>query len=118
MISRMNSRYYDDLFSKSKGQYTSFLRPGSCFIGTQLSDKRTHEVQIHLKEVDFDKSKLSGFLRIQSMYFILKLYIHIFTTSSIYIYILYSYLYSYSKIKRLCSLFQSRNTNQNQYRYT
>ncbi|KAI9829705.1 MAG: hypothetical protein M1826_005448 [Phylliscum demangeonii] len=47
--------------------YTSFLRPGSKFKGTQQSEKQSYEVQVELKHVDLDRSFLCGYLRIQDL---------------------------------------------------
>ncbi len=65
---RLISPYYADLFStRNIPRYTCYLRPGSRFIGTQLSNKKTHEVEIELKEVDLQNSQLSGYLHIQNL---------------------------------------------------
>lgn len=48
-------------------QTSSFLRPGSCFIGTQQSGRSTYEVSVELKYVDMNESFLCGYLRIQGL---------------------------------------------------
>lgn len=44
---------------------SSFLRPGSKFVGTQNSDRQRYNVQVELKDVDMEQSFLCGYLRIQ-----------------------------------------------------
>lgn len=44
---------------------TSFLRPGSKFRGTQQSDRQVYDVQVELKDVNMEESRLCGYLRIQ-----------------------------------------------------
>lgn len=44
---------------------TSYLRPGSRFRGTQQSDRQVYDVQVELKDVNLEESRLCGYLRIQ-----------------------------------------------------
>ena len=44
---------------------SSFLRPGSKFVGTQQSDRQVYNVQVEIKYVDMEESFLCGYLRIQ-----------------------------------------------------
>ncbi|KAI9661474.1 MAG: hypothetical protein M1831_002996 [Alyxoria varia] len=47
-------------------QYTSsFLRHGSKFTGTQMSDKQVYNVEVELKYVDMSESFLCGYLKIE-----------------------------------------------------
>ncbi|KXT06501.1 hypothetical protein AC578_6070 [Pseudocercospora eumusae] len=46
---------------------TSYLRPGSKFRGTQQSDRQVYDVQVELKDVDMEESRLCGYLRIQGL---------------------------------------------------
>ena len=49
-------------------QYTSsFLRNGSKFVGTQMSDKQVYNVEVELKYVDMSESFLCGYLKIEGM---------------------------------------------------
>ena len=44
---------------------SSFLRPGSRFVGTQQSDKQIYNVEVDIKHVDMAESSLCGYLRIE-----------------------------------------------------
>jgi len=46
---------------------SSFLRPGSKFVGQQTSDRSTYEVHVELKHVDMSESFLCGYLRIKGL---------------------------------------------------
>lgn len=47
-------------------RYTSsYLRPGSRFVGKQQSDKQVYKVEVTLKSVDIKESFLCGYLRIE-----------------------------------------------------
>lgn len=66
--SLIEERYYTFLPRRLIPKYTSsFLRPGSCFIGTQQSGRSTYEVNVELKYVDMSQSYLCGYLRIQGL---------------------------------------------------
>lgn len=64
----IEARYSTFLSKRVIPKYTSsFLRPGSCFIGTQQSGRSTYEVNVELKYVDMNQSFLCGYLRIQGL---------------------------------------------------
>lgn len=64
----IEERYNTFLPKRIIPKYTSlFLRPGSCFIGTQQSGRSTYEVNVELKYVDMNRSFLCGYLRIQGL---------------------------------------------------
>lgn len=44
---------------------SSYLRSGSRFVGTQMSDKQVYNVDVEIKHVDIAESYLCGYLRIQ-----------------------------------------------------
>lgn len=46
---------------------SSFLRPGSKFVGTQQSDRQNYKVEVELKHVDMGASFLCGYLRIEGL---------------------------------------------------
>ncbi|KAI1074059.1 vacuolar import and degradation protein-domain-containing protein [Whalleya microplaca] len=46
---------------------SSFLRPGSRFVGTQQSERQVYEVQVEIKYVDLRESFLCGYLKIQGL---------------------------------------------------
>ncbi|KAJ5224620.1 uncharacterized protein N7469_008123 [Penicillium citrinum] len=46
---------------------SSFLRSGSRFAGTQMSDKQVYNVDVEIKHVDIAESYLCGYLRIQGL---------------------------------------------------
>ncbi|KAF1981224.1 hypothetical protein K402DRAFT_342839 [Aulographum hederae CBS 113979] len=46
---------------------SSFLRPGSRFVGEQKSDRQIYEVQVDIKHVDMAESFLCGYLRIRGL---------------------------------------------------
>ncbi|KAI5780555.1 vacuolar import and degradation protein-domain-containing protein [Geopyxis carbonaria] len=46
---------------------SSFLRPGSKFVGKQTSERNTYEVAVELKHVDMADSFLCGYLRIKGL---------------------------------------------------
>jgi len=46
---------------------SSFLRPGTRFVGTQQSDRQQYKVQVDVKHVDMAESYLCGYLRIEGM---------------------------------------------------
>ncbi|KAG8626087.1 hypothetical protein KVT40_006488 [Elsinoe batatas] len=46
---------------------SSYLRPGSKFVGTQQSDRQVYNVQVEIKYVDMEESFLCGYLRIQGL---------------------------------------------------
>ncbi|EPE36678.1 hypothetical protein GLAREA_08841 [Glarea lozoyensis ATCC 20868] len=46
---------------------STFLRPGSKFVGTQQSERQVYEVQVEIKHVDMRESFLCGYLRIQGL---------------------------------------------------
>uniref|UniRef100_A0A060T6G0 ARAD1B11836p n=1 Tax=Blastobotrys adeninivorans TaxID=409370 RepID=A0A060T6G0_BLAAD len=62
---------YDDFLSKiprSPPRYTSsFLRPGSTFMGSQQSGRHTYEVHVELKRVDMERATLCGYLHIEGL---------------------------------------------------
>ncbi|ODV98592.1 hypothetical protein PACTADRAFT_48316 [Pachysolen tannophilus NRRL Y-2460] len=65
-----NNNINRDFFSdqiRPAPETTSFLKPGSNFIGCQQSGRSTYEVSVELKEVDLSKSELSGFLTIEGL---------------------------------------------------
>lgn len=67
-LAPIEQRYSTFLNKRIIPQYTSsFLRPGSCFIGTQQSGRSTYEVNVELKYVDMAQSFLCGYLRIQGL---------------------------------------------------
>ncbi|KAK8062520.1 vacuolar import and degradation protein [Apiospora hydei] len=47
--------------------YSSFLRPGSKFHGTQQSERQIYDVQVEIKYVDLKESFLCGYLKIQGL---------------------------------------------------
>ncbi|KAK8116716.1 Vacuolar import and degradation protein [Apiospora kogelbergensis] len=47
--------------------YSSFLRPGSKFHGTQQSERQIYDVQVEVKHVDFEASFMCGYLKIQGL---------------------------------------------------
>lgn len=62
--------FYVDPFPKLRflpNSSSSFLRPGSCFVGSQKSEKHNFEVQVELQHVDMADSFLCGYLRIQGL---------------------------------------------------
>ncbi|PSK37423.1 hypothetical protein B9Z65_2165 [Elsinoe australis] len=46
---------------------SSYLQPGSKFVGTQQSDRQVYNVQVEIKYVDMEESFLCGYLRIQGL---------------------------------------------------
>jgi len=46
---------------------SSFLQPGSCFKGSQTSDRQQYEVEVEIKHVDMKDSFLCGYLRIKGL---------------------------------------------------
>ncbi|TAQ87099.1 hypothetical protein B7494_g4563 [Chlorociboria aeruginascens] len=46
---------------------SSFLRPGSRFVGTQQSERSRYNVQVDIKHVDMRESFLCGYLRIEGL---------------------------------------------------
>jgi len=46
---------------------SSFLKPGSRFIGTQQSDRQVYDVEVQIQHVDMKESFLCGYLRIQGL---------------------------------------------------
>ncbi|KAJ5682253.1 hypothetical protein N7462_005418 [Penicillium macrosclerotiorum] len=46
---------------------SSYLRSGSRFAGTQMSDKQVYNVDVEIKHVDMAESYLCGYLRIQGL---------------------------------------------------
>ncbi|CEO58852.1 Putative Vesicle-mediated transporter Vid24 [Penicillium brasilianum] len=46
---------------------SSYLRSGSRFVGTQMSDKQVYNVDVEIKHVDMAESYLCGYLRIQGL---------------------------------------------------
>lgn len=46
---------------------SSFLRPGSKFVGTQHSDQQVYNVDVEIKHVDITEASLCGYLRIQGL---------------------------------------------------
>ncbi|KAK8029838.1 Glucose-induced degradation protein 4-like protein [Apiospora rasikravindrae] len=48
--------------------YSSFLRPGSKFHGTQQSERQIYDVQVEIKYVDLKESFLCGYLKIQGQF--------------------------------------------------
>lgn len=46
---------------------SSFLRPGSTFIGSQQSGRSTHEVNVEIKSVDMESAFICGYLRIEGL---------------------------------------------------
>lgn len=62
---QMLNKYFDPWYSRHiPVQGSSFLRPGSCFIGTQQSSSYVYEVDVEIKSVDFSNYFISGYLRI------------------------------------------------------
>ncbi|KAK7911889.1 Vacuolar import and degradation protein [Apiospora marii] len=47
--------------------YSSFLRPGSKFHGTQQSERQIYDVQVEIKYVDLKESFMCGYLKIQGL---------------------------------------------------
>ena len=46
---------------------SQFLRPGSCFTGTQTSERQRYDVQVEIKSVDLRESTMCGYLRIEGL---------------------------------------------------
>ncbi|EFX00302.1 vesicle-mediated transport protein [Grosmannia clavigera kw1407] len=46
---------------------STYLRPGSRFVGTQQSERQVYDVQVEIKHVDLRESFLCGYLRIQGL---------------------------------------------------
>jgi hypothetical protein len=46
---------------------SSFLRPGSKFVGTQQSGRSTYEVNVELKRVDMESAFICGYLKIEGL---------------------------------------------------
>lgn len=46
---------------------SSFLRPGSRFVGTQQSGRSTYEVNVELKRVDMENAFICGYLKIEGL---------------------------------------------------
>lgn len=64
----IESRYPSFFTKRILPKHTSsFLRPGSCFMGTQQSGRSTYEVNVELKHVDMNESFLCGYLRIKGL---------------------------------------------------
>lgn len=60
----------DGFLSNARLQPTytsSFLRPGSKFVGTQQSDRQNYKVEVEMKHVDMGASFLCGYLRIEGL---------------------------------------------------
>ncbi|KAK6858367.1 Glucose-induced degradation protein 4-like protein [Apiospora arundinis] len=51
----------------SSMSYSSFLRPGSKFHGTQQSERQIYDVQVEIKNVNFEASSMCGYLKIQGL---------------------------------------------------
>ncbi len=61
------SIFTDPLVNREILTTTSFLRPHSGFVGTQQSGRLAYDVQVDLKEVNLEKSYLTGFLTIHGL---------------------------------------------------
>ncbi|KAE9981446.1 hypothetical protein EG328_011597 [Venturia inaequalis] len=46
---------------------SSFLKPGSRFVGSQQSDRQIYEVEVQIQHVDMKESFICGYLRIQGL---------------------------------------------------
>jgi hypothetical protein len=46
---------------------SSFLKPGSRFIGSQQSDRQVYDVEVQIQHVDMKESFICGYLRIQGL---------------------------------------------------
>jgi hypothetical protein len=46
---------------------SSFLKPGSRFVGTQQSDRQVYDVEVQIQHVDMKESFVCGYLRIQGL---------------------------------------------------
>ena len=46
---------------------SSFLRPGSTFVGSQQSGRHTYEVNVDIKQVDMANAFICGYLRIEGL---------------------------------------------------
>lgn len=67
-LTTIEDRYPSFITKRIIPRYSSsFLRPGSCFIGSQQSGRSTYEVNVELKYVDMNESFLCGYLRIQGL---------------------------------------------------
>lgn len=65
---KLADKYAIDFFqNQTETLTTSFLKPGSLFVGSQQSGRSTYEVKVELKEVDLRKSYLCGFLTIHGL---------------------------------------------------
>ncbi|KAF6006139.1 hypothetical protein HII13_005260 [Brettanomyces bruxellensis] len=60
-------KFPDPLMNRELLITTSFLRPHSGFVGTQQSGRLAYDVQVDLKEVNLEKSFLTGFLTIHGL---------------------------------------------------
>ena len=47
---------------------SSYLRPGSKFVGTQQSERQVYNVDVEIKHVDISESYMCGYLRIQGLF--------------------------------------------------
>lgn len=64
----IEDRYPSSSITRSIPRHcSSFLRPGSCFVGTQESGQARYDVNVELKYVDIGASFLCGYLRIQGL---------------------------------------------------
>lgn len=67
-VYRMPQMLLPDVFCNTHKPLTSsFLKPNSSFIGSQQSGRSIYEVRVDLKEVDLDRSFLTGFLTIHGL---------------------------------------------------
>ncbi|KAA8916447.1 hypothetical protein TRICI_001310 [Trichomonascus ciferrii] len=71
MTEETDEDYYEhDFFAKNRQRpalRSSFLRPGSTFIGSQQSGRSTHEVNVEIKAVDMESAFICGYLRIEGL---------------------------------------------------
>lgn len=64
---KLYDRLTDPLPYIEREKHTSFLKPGSTFLGSQQSGRSRYEVKVTLKEVDLNRSQISGFLIIHGL---------------------------------------------------
>lgn len=67
-VSELETKFKDPWYRRDIPiQTTSYLRPGSCFVGTQQSGTNSYEVKVTLKSVDMSRHFLSGYLSIRGL---------------------------------------------------
>lgn len=62
-----NKQWKDIAEPRQKSQYSMYLRPGARFIGKQITDSKTHDVEIEIKHADLAKATVSGYLKISKL---------------------------------------------------